>query len=79
MEKLLLSCLLFFIFSCKKDSEVRILTKNIVGTWEIQQFSGYPFTWPAYLPGNGQIIVIGKDGSFERRKHDTLVFRGNYP
>lgn len=52
--------------------------KDIVGSWEIEKFVGYPFTQPLYPPGNGQIIVLGADGRFERKKHDTLVFQGNY-
>src|SRR5690348_8585126 len=70
--------LTIFIFSCKKDNEMRSLKKEIVGTWEIEKFIGYPFTQPPYPPGNGQIIVIGDNGDFERRKHDTLVFKGHY-
>lgn len=32
-----------------------------------------------YLPpGNGRIIVLSPDGSFERRQHDTILFRGRY-
>ena len=31
-----------------------------------------------YPPGNGEIIFLGKDGRFERRKSNTVVFRGNF-
>ena len=74
-------CFLFFlttIFSCKKDNEVKTLKNEIVGTWELEKFVGYPFNQPPLPPGNGSIIVLGGDGSFERKQHDTLVFRGSY-
>lgn len=78
MKKLLYLSLFISCLSCKKDNQFNGLKKEIAGTWEIQRYSGYPFTQPIYLSGNGQIIVIGIDGSFERKKHDTLVFKGNY-
>ncbi|MBE7171953.1 MAG: hypothetical protein INR73_15300 [Williamsia sp.] len=72
--------LLFFIFfvSCKKSSQARLLEREIVGTWEFERYSGYPFNQPILPPGNGRLIIIGKDGSFIRKQHDTLLFKGNY-
>jgi hypothetical protein len=55
-----------------------MLKRGIVGTWELERISGYPFNQPPFPPGNGRIIVLGEDGNFERKQHDTLVFRGNY-
>ena len=55
-----------------------MLKRDIVGTWELEKVSGYPFNQPQLLPGNGRIIVLGEDGLFERKQHDTLVFRGSY-
>ena len=77
MKKIFVLGLSLFIFSCKKDG-VGSIKKEIVGTWEIEKYSGYPFTQPPYPPGNGKIIMIGSDGNFERRAHDTLLFKGRY-
>ncbi|RYD82036.1 MAG: hypothetical protein EOP53_04775 [Sphingobacteriales bacterium] len=69
---------LFGLLSCKKDHELNMLKENVIGTWEMHRYSGYPFNQPPVLPGNGHIMVIGKDGSFERKLHDTLLYRGKY-
>jgi hypothetical protein len=78
MKRIWFPVLLVFVFSCKKDSELQTLKKEIAGSWEIESYSGYPFTQPSYPQGNGQVIVIGEGGSFERWKHDSLVFTGHY-
>lgn len=78
MKKVFLLILLACFFSCKKDDQVNTLKKDIVGTWELERFVGYPFNQPLLPPGNGRIIVLGEGGLFERKQHDTLVFRGTY-
>jgi hypothetical protein len=78
MRKAIFIALLFSFCSCKKNSEVKMLKRDIAGTWELERISGYPFNQPPFPPGNGRIIVLGEDGNFERKQHDTLVFRGNY-
>ena len=76
MEKLHFLLLFPFLISCKKDNEVKALKKEIVGTWELEKSVGYPnIIFPA---GNGRIMVIDEDGTFERKQHDTLVFKGHY-
>ena len=54
------------------------MENEIVGTWEFERFIGYPFNQPILPAGNGRIIIIGKDGSFERKQRDTLLFKGKY-
>jgi hypothetical protein len=78
MRNIFLLALLFSFCSCKKNNEVNTPKRDIVGTWELEKVSGYPFNQPPLLPGNGRIIVLGEDGLFERKQHDTLVFRGSY-
>jgi hypothetical protein len=78
MRKIMFFVLLISIYSCKKDNVVKALKKDIAGTWELEKFAGYPFNQPPLLPGNGRIIVLGEDGFFERKQHDTLIFRGDY-
>ena len=63
-------------FSCKKD-DLRI-NPEIYGIWEFEHNAGYPFTNPVYPPGNGQIIVLSRNGRFERRQHDTVLFKGRF-
>ena len=78
MRTILFLALLFGFCYCKKDSEVKMLKRDIAGTWELERVSGYPFNQALLPPGNGRIIVLKEDGVFERKQHDTLVFRGNY-
>jgi len=68
---------MLFLTACKKD-QVANLRNQISGEWEYVTFSGYPFLNNSLPPGNGKIIVIGKNGSFERRNHDTTIFKGSY-
>jgi len=76
MKQLSIVVLIAAIFiSCKKDNAAT-LRKEIAGEWEYVTFSGYPFNFPSYPPGNGIILIFGENGDFERRKHDTLVFKG---
>lgn len=78
MKRIMFFVLLVSIYSCKKDNVAKALKKDITGTWELEKFAGYPFNQPPLLPGNGRIIVLGEDGLFERKQHDTLIFRGGY-
>jgi len=73
---ILLICILC---ACKKEKCTNDHYDKFSGSWEFEQYSGYPFTNNSILPpGNGQIIILRKDGTFERRKHDTLLFKGTY-
>jgi hypothetical protein len=78
MKKIFVLALLVLFISCKKDNDINTLKSEIAGTWELERFVGYPFNQPALPPGNGRIIVLGEDGVFERKQHDTLVSRGSY-
>lgn len=78
MKKIFFLFLLAGVFSCKKYNEVKTLKNEMIGTWELERFVGYPFNQPPLPPGNGRIIVLGEGGLFERKQHDTLVFRGLY-
>ncbi len=65
------------LFSCKKDTLLERY-EEFSGTWEFEQYSGYPFTNPPLPPGNGKIIYIGSDRTFERRNFDTVLVRAKY-
>ena len=72
-----LGILAIFVVSCKKDNPAELRT-NVSGTWELRRspaFFGSTLTYPA---GNGRIIVLGEDGAFERRSHDTVLARTRY-
>ena len=76
MKQLIAFALFIFLLSaCKKDKQ---LGQQFAGKWEFENFSGYPFNNNFQAPGNGNIIVLSTDGSFERRKFDTVLFRGTY-
>jgi hypothetical protein len=64
-------------FACKKGTEL-FLYSRFKGVWEFENFSGYPFNNNYLPPGNGRIIVLSADGGFERKQHDTILFRGRY-
>ncbi|MFT3934791.1 MAG: hypothetical protein QM726_14295 [Chitinophagaceae bacterium] len=76
-QLLLFSIILLLLSACKKDNAAAV-RNQITGSWEYVTFSGYPFNGVRLPAGNGRIIVIGKDGSFERFSHDTLIFKGRY-
>src|SRR6266849_1880600 len=61
--------------SCKKSGNG---TNAFTGTWELIKHSGYPFNNPTYPPGNGNLLVINKNGSFEFKQHDTVQSSGHY-
>ena len=70
---LLISTALFC--SCEKDN---VSNQRFKGIWEYENHFGYPFANGYLPPGNGRIIVLSADGSFERKQHDTVMFRGRY-
>lgn len=78
MQKILAFLALAAICSCEKYIEVSGVEKQIIGTWEYEQYVGYPANEPPAPAHNGRIIVIGADGGFERRQHDSILFRGTY-
>lgn len=68
------------LFSCKKENDISNLRIKIIGTWELEKnICGECITQVSTFPqGNGNIIVLSANGTFERRKHDTLLFKGYY-
>ena len=78
MKKIFPVLLFIFLFvSCKKSNDL-FPDDRFEGVWEFENFSGYPFNNNYLPPGNGRIIVLSADGTFERRQHDTVLFRGRY-
>ncbi len=78
MKKLLI--VLFstlILLACKKE-EGSILNNRFKGIWEFENYFGYPFNNNYLPPGNGRIIVLFENGNFERRQHDTILFKGRY-
>lgn len=78
MKKILLVIITISFFTACKKNDLLIDRTEISGKWEYITFSGYPFNSPVYPPGNGRIIVIKQNGSFERFSNDTLLFKGQY-
>lgn len=77
------SALLFialFTFGCKKENKLTFSKSNLVGKWELGRSicveCAVPLT--TYPTGNGNFIIFGEDGSFERKKNDSLIFKGTY-
>jgi hypothetical protein len=67
----------FIFFSCKKLNENRF-QQRITGDWELEKVSCECSTPGSFPAGNGQIISLQLDGTFERRLHDSVTFRGHY-
>ncbi len=68
---------ILLLASCKKDDQAAARAQ-FAGAWEYYRFVGYPFNAAPLPRGNRKIIVLGADGSFERRSHDTTTFSGRY-
>lgn len=74
---ILIAFVLLLLASCTKEDEVPAVYRQFAGTWEQEQFIGFPgnITLP---PGNGRLLVLGADGIMESRRRDTVLYRGRY-
>jgi hypothetical protein len=78
MKKMAISFLgILFLCSCKKDN-LSSYRNQFSGKWEYVRYIGYPFTTAPLSLGNGKIIIITQDGSFQRNSYDTIIFKGLY-
>jgi hypothetical protein len=68
------------LFSCKKVNDDSGFKQRITGDWELEQVICGECLIPidSFPAGNGHIIRLLMDGSFERRLHDSITFRGHY-
>ncbi|HEX8313920.1 MAG TPA: hypothetical protein VF609_02945 [Flavisolibacter sp.] len=67
--------LLLLLFSCKKEEPLKDFRKTLAGTWELER----TITWVTVPPvAPGILLVFKEDGTFERKRHDTLVYSGTY-
>lgn len=81
MRNLLLFVAFIAVFcSCKKENEPGDLQNEIAGTWELEKNICGLCTFPLinYPPGNGNTITLSPDGSYERKKQDTLLVKGTW-
>lgn len=76
MKKLILSSLLTLgLLSCRKD--IRNIEKSICGTWEIEKRMSEAGVI-SYPPGNGKIISISPNGSYEWIENGNSIYKGTY-
>jgi hypothetical protein len=77
-----LTAMLFYMFvsSCSKDSQLENFRNQIAGKWEIEArvCGECPNSLTNYPEGNRAIIVLLTDGTFERRIHDSVTFKGEF-
>ena len=68
------------VSSCGKDSRLENLKNEIGGKWEIEKrICGECITpLTIYPEGNGNIIVLLTEGTFERRLYDSVIFKGKF-
>jgi len=59
------------LLSCQKSK----LKKELAGVWEMEKSVGWISV--TYPPGTNT-LTIRKDGTFERRRHDTITASGRY-
>lgn len=82
MQKISLSLfsIVLLMASCKKEHNVNALKDQLSGTWELERtICGECFVPNTnYAPGNGNLLVFGDDGSFQRKKQDTVLFTGTF-
>lgn len=74
---ILIAFLLLGLGACKKDSGELENFRSFAGTWEAEQFIGFPGN-VVLPPGNGRLLVLEADGMMESRHHDTVEYRGRY-
>ena len=77
MKKICAYILIVFIVSCSKDKETLKQPEEFSGEWEIEKFIGYPQNHD-YTAGNGEIIILRKNGKFERKQQNAIIFSGNF-
>ena len=51
---------------------------EIKGEWEYVRYTGFGIPLPASPPGNGRILSFGSNNNFERKAHDSILFKGTY-
>ena len=67
--------LLLLLLSCKKEDPLKAFREKLAGTWELER----SYTWVQLPPvAPGILLVFKTDGTFERKRFDTLVYRGTY-
>ena len=66
--------------SCGKEHELDNFKNQVSGKWEKAELicGECPNPRTIYPQGNGSIIVLFSDGTFERRLHDSITFKGKY-
>ncbi len=68
------------VSSCGKDNRLENFKNQISGKWEIEKRVCGECMNPliTYSEGNGNTIVLLTDGTFERRIHDSVIFKGKF-
>lgn len=72
--------LILLLSSCSKEHQLDDFKDQVAGKWEKAEFicGECPNPRTIYPQGNGSIMVLFKDGVFERRLHDSVTFKGKF-
>jgi hypothetical protein len=77
MNKIFILLSIVFLASCSKDKDFKKQSEKFAGEWEIEKFIGFPENQD-YPAGNGEIIILKKDGTFESKQQNVVVFSGRF-
>ena len=73
---LLVICLLFLFEGCKKSQNP--IPTGIVGNWELSLEVGGIVGITHYAPGNGNILQLNADNTYQRFSQGSLTNHGTY-
>jgi len=77
MKRTLLVTCLLIVAGCKKTQNPT--PRDIVGKWELSlEVGGIAGMTTHYAPGNGNILQLNADNTYQTYKQDSLLYHGTY-
>ena len=74
---LFMICLLIVAAGCKKTQNPT--PRDIVGKWELRlEVGGIAGTTNHFAPGNGNILLLNADNTYQTYKQGALLYHGTY-
>jgi hypothetical protein len=74
---LLIICLAVITMGCKKSGNPK--PQGVVGKWELSlEVGGIAGITNHYAPGNGNILLLNSNNTYQRYKQGALIYQGTY-